>query len=403
MLSCYSGAGGLDLGLHAAGFDSVGCLEIDVDARATLNSAPQGWRVFEDGDVDAAGRHLTPRKLGIARGELDVIAGGPPCQPFSKAAQWTRSGRAGVTDPRAASLTGMMQLVDSFLPKVLLIENVRGFTHGKDSALPVLEQHLNEINRKRKTKYRLQVFELDAAHYGTAQHRLRSICIACREGTVVRPPVATHQDSPLRAWDAIGHIKHSEPLPTMKGKWAELLACVPEGGNYLHLTAKGGGPEVFGYRTRYWSFLLKLAKDRPSWTLPASPGPGAGPFHWDNRPLSVQERLALQGFPADWELVGEERSRIRLAGNATPPPLAEAIARALVVQEVLDTPVDFPEEPVLPVRRRKRVPLAVAPADLPESYRHLVGPKEAHAGTGRGPAPRLDSSAIVVDALAGGS
>lgn len=398
VLSCYSGAGGLDLGLHAAGLSTLGCLEIDEDARQTLSAGPYGWKVFENGDVDEAGRQLTPRRLGLARGELDVIAGGPPCQPFSKAAQWTRSGRSGLTDPRAASLGGMMQLVESFLPKVLLLENVRGFTHGKGSALLLLEDYLQSINERRKTKYKLQVFELDAADYGTAQHRLRSIVIACREGTEVTAPVPTHREKPLRAWDAIGGLDAVEPLPVMKGKWADLLACVPEGSNYLHLTAKGGGPEIFGYRTRYWSFLLKLAKDRPSWTLPASPGPGAGPFHWDNRPLSVQERLALQGFPPHWALVGDERSRIKLAGNATPPPLAEAIARALVLQGVLATPNDFPDKAMLPVKRRRKVPAAGSPARLPKAYQSLVGPKEAHAGTGLGPAPRSVEEAVSLGA-----
>ena len=111
--------------------------------------------------------------------------------------------------------------------------------------------------------------------------------------------------------------------------------------NYQHLTARGDGPELFGYRTRYWSFLLKLAKDRPSWTLPASPGPGAGPATGTDGGLTVAERLALQGLPHDWPVHGATDSRVRLAGNATPPPLAEAVARALVEQGVIPRPEKY--------------------------------------------------------------
>ena len=124
----------------------------------------------------------------------------------------------------------------------------------------------------------------------------------------------------LTAWDALADLPNVPGL-RLPGSWAELLPSIPEGGNYLYLTARGGGTELFGWRSRYWSFLLKLARDRPSWTLPASPGPSTGPFHWDNRPLTVRERLRLQGFPDDWQLCGSAHQQIKMSGNATPPPL----------------------------------------------------------------------------------
>src|SRR5438093_950032 len=89
VLSCFSGAGGLDLGVETAGFEVLGCLEIDSEARETLQLNRPGWTLLEPSDVVAAGETLRPADLGLARGDLDLLAGGPPCQPFSKAAQWS--------------------------------------------------------------------------------------------------------------------------------------------------------------------------------------------------------------------------------------------------------------------------------------------------------------------------
>jgi DNA (cytosine-5)-methyltransferase 1 len=281
----------------------------------------------------------------------------------------------------------MLQLVESFLPRVLLIENVIGFMSGQNSAKPLIDSALAGINERNETKYALNVFELDAAYYGTPQHRLRAISVAVRDGTEFSRPQPTHM-RPLTAWDALRSLPADPEAPSATGKWAKLLPCIPEGENYLHLTARGSGPEIFGYRTRFWSFLLKLAKDRPSWTLPASPGPSAGPFHWDNRPLTVLERLALQGFPKDYVLQGDLRSQIRLAGNATPPPLAEVIGRELIGQGLIESPQQLPAKPVLPPKRARSIPPAGVVKRLPSEFKALVGKKEAHKGAGLGPAPR---------------
>ena len=106
-------------------------------------------------------------------------------------------------------------------------------------------------------------------------------------------------------WDALADI---EPNPgedlALRGKWGDLLASIPEGNNYLWHTDRGGGKPLFGWRRRYWSFLLKLAKSRPSWTIQAQPGPAIGPFHWANRRLSMRELCRLQTFPDDVFIVG---------------------------------------------------------------------------------------------------
>ena len=88
VLSVFSGAGGLDLGLEAAGFRVLGCIEKDELAPETLAGNRPGWKLLEPSDVSDFARSVQPYDLDLERGELDVLAGSPPCQPFSKAAQW---------------------------------------------------------------------------------------------------------------------------------------------------------------------------------------------------------------------------------------------------------------------------------------------------------------------------
>ncbi len=384
VLSAFTGLGGLDLGLEHAGFETIACLEIDAAALTALGRNRPAWRLLAPGDVAQAGQRLRPADLGLAQGDLAVLAGGPPCQPFSKAAQWHPSSRAGVSDPRAHSLHGLLNLVDSFLPEVLLLENVAGFLRGPDSAHPLLEQGLAVVNERHGTAYQLQHRVLDAVDYGVPQRRQRAIAVATRNGRTFQWPEPTHAHAPVRCWDAIGGLRRPE-VPRLTGRWAGLLASIPEGKNYQWHTDHGDGEPLFGYRTRYWSFLLKLARDQPSWTLPASPGPSTGPFHWDNRPLTTTERLRLQSFPADWSVPGNRQEQTRLVGNATPPLLAEVIGRAIAAQLY---GAELAATPCLAVQRVEFVPPPVAPAPVPASYLHRRGRHAAHPGTGLGPAPR---------------
>lgn len=378
--------------MERAGLDTIGCLEIDAEARSVLRANRPGWGVFDDGDVNAAEAWLTPDVLGLDPGELTLVAGGPPCQPFSKAAQWAPTARGGMRDDRAQGVHGMLQVIDAFLPRAVLIENVEGFLNGQDSAADVIVKGLNKINRVHGTRYRIETRVVDAADYGVPQRRRRAIAIAYRDGQTVGVPDATHTDRPLRAWDALWDLE-AEDKPAATGQWAGLLASVPEGGNYQYLTARGEGEELFGWRTRYWSFLLKLAKDQPSWTLPASPGPSTGPFHWDNRPLSIREQMRLQSFPDDWVIDHPYRPARRMVGNATPPLLAEVLGRTIVrdlklgdptVREALLVP-----PPTLLRDRQQNVPPATTPVCVPAIYHRQIGEREAHPGEGRGPAPRV--------------
>jgi DNA (cytosine-5)-methyltransferase 1 len=107
------------------------------------------------------------------------------------------------------------------------------------------------------------------------------------------------------------------------------LPSIPEGENYLWHTDRRGGLPLFGWRTRYWSFLLKLAKAKPSWTIQAQPGSAIGPFHWPNRRLSWREMAALQTFPADFNIQSSRVETQRQIGNAVRSHLAEILAHSI--------------------------------------------------------------------------
>lgn len=381
ILSVFSGAGGLDLGLEAAGFRVIGCVEKDDLARKTLARNRPRWKLLEPSDVSEFARTVKPSDLDLKRGQLEVLAGGPPCQPFSKAAQWHARSRAGLDDPRAACFPGFIQLIETFLPKVVLIENVQGFTDGKTSALPLLQGSLSRINSTTGSSYKANANVVDACDYGVPQHRRRSIIVVRKDGGNFSWPRPTHDERPVRAWDAIGDLRPRNP-PSAIGKWAGLLPSIPEGANYIYHTPKGDGAELFGYRTRYWSFLLKLAKEKPSWTLPAQPPQNAGPFHWDNRRLTPKEMMRLQSFPKGWKIAGEYEDRVRQIGNATPPLLAEVIGRA-IDHQIFGRRHSDP--PILTIPRHRVVPPPSIVAGVPGRF--LVGEHhtDPHPGPGLGP------------------
>lgn len=397
VLSLFTGAGGLDLGLEAAGFQTIGCVEHDADCRLTLAANRPEWPLVNPGDILA----LTPRELlaqvGTAPGELDLVAGGPPCQPFSKSSFWRTGEAPGMKDPRAETLRAYLRIIDEAQPKMMLLENVKGIGfvgRGRDAeeqALDFLEAQLAEINERRGTDYHASVLHLDAADYGVPQRRERVFIFASRDGHRLVEPATTHgtraQHNGLRlstAWDAFADldVPLSDDLKP-RGRWADLLASIPEGQNYQWHTSRGGGEPLFGWRTKYWSFLLKLAKSRPSWTIQAQPGPATGPFHWDSRRLAVEEMAALQTFPAGYRIQGSYGSARRQLGNAVPSAIGELLGREIRTQILGEPPR---RKLVLLPRQRTDCPPPEAPADVPSQYLGLRADHADHPGTGLGPA-----------------
>lgn len=395
LVSLYSGAGGLDYGFEAAGFSTGAAVEMDHDCCETLRRN-RDWPVFEKNIFEVPTAELLAAARA-KRGELDLVIGGPPCQPFSKSGYWASGDTKRLADDRAGTLGAYMRVVEEALPRAFVLENVEGLAYSeKNEGLSFVLGMVDEINRRAKVQYTPTFRVLCAADYGVPQLRYRLFLIAARDGQSFRFPAATHgppDDSAQRsliapapyrtAWDAIGDVvpANDEDL-AMRGKWAGLLPSIPEGENYLWHTERGGGLPLFGWRRRFWSFLLKLGKARPSWTIQAQPGPGTGPFHWANRRLSMRELCRLQTFPDDVHITGAYRAVHRQVGNAVPSLLAEVLGRAVRAQLLGDRCNDEPLRLLPPVRLPVPAPETVRP--VPRKFRSLRGDHEPHPGTGKG-------------------
>lgn len=398
-ISLYTGAGGLDLGFEAAGFECRAAVELDPDCVATIR-ANRDWPVI-DRSIHAVPSEELLRTARLERGEADVLIGGPPCQPFSKAGYWASGDARRLDDPRADTVAAFLRVLRDTQPRAFLMENVAGLAFkGKDEGLRLIQATLESINRTCGTAYQASLLVLNAAELGVPQARERAFLIAARDGTPFGSIAATHGapvtnvqgqlplDAPAQpfhsAWDAIGDLADDDsPELRLRGKWADLLPSVPEGANYLYFTERGGGPPLFGWRRRYWNFLLKLAKDQPSWTLTAQPGPATGPFHWRNRRLSARELCRLQTMPDEYVVLGSLGSVQRQVGNAVPSALAELLALAIRKRLLADNAIRELRPTLLP-ERRTPIPPPDRIAPVPGKYLHLHGTHSAHPGTGKG-------------------
>lgn len=394
IISLYSGAGGLDYGFEAAGFETAIAVEMDHQCCETLRANRQ-WVVIERDIMDAPSSEILEAGK-LKKGEAALLIGGPPCQPFSKAGYWHRGDSLRLDDPRANTLAAYLRVLQDTTPAAFLLENVEGLAYaGKDEGLRLLLDAIETINKKTRSSYRPVFQVLNAADYGVPQIRKRVLMVAARDGTEFRFPNATHEDAgeqqlsllrlpPHRtAWDALADV---QPDPgealEMRGAWADLLPSIPEGNNYLWHTARGGGLSLFGWRRRFWSFLLKLAKNQPSWTIQAQPGPAIGPFHWKSRRLSMRELCRIQTFPDDVKITGGRGAVQKQVGNAVPSLLAEVIAREIRVQLLGMKPLRG--APRLLPPSRSPVPAPEPVARVPKKFLKLVGDHEAHPGTGKG-------------------
>lgn len=337
-VSLFSGCGGLDLGIRNAGFNVV--LATDNNAHcATSHEANFPGTTFKLGPIQEVVWQLDKAVDGV----IDLLVGGPPCPPYSKSRFYLSDKPRGIADPVGdETLKGYLDAVRLLEPRSFLLENVPGLAYG------VHHEALDRIlDTAAELGYTCNHGKLNAADFGVPQIRERYFVLGSREGAIPLP-TPTHERvldgalslKGLKPWRTAGDVLHD--LDTLEnaddtghfagGKHHDLLRDIPPGDNYLFFTEKRGHPNPqFEWRKRYWSFLLKLSPDMPSWTIQAKRSNNMGPFHWRNRILRIEEIKRLQTFPDDWVLSGRVEDQWRQIGNAVPPMLAEALADSVRV------------------------------------------------------------------------
>ncbi|MHB8172965.1 MAG: DNA cytosine methyltransferase [Nitrospirota bacterium] len=311
-LEICAGGGGQALGLEQAGFDHVALVEIESPACATLRMNRPKWNVIE-GDLRAFdGR---PYK------GIDLLAGGVPCPPFSKAGKQLGGGDERDLFPEA------IRLVDECRPKAVMLENVRGLLDA------VFDDYRNKVERQlKKLGYVPGWRLLNASDYGTSQLRPRVVFVGIRKDLAAgfSWPEAKKEEPPT-----VGELLHD--LMKTNGwrgadRWrdrANTIAPTLVGGSKKH-----GGPD------------LGPTRAKAAWASLGVDGMGL----WDEAPmrdfvgmprLTPRMTARVQGFPDDWQFFGRKTAAYRQIGNAFPPPVACAVAiqilACLTVQQGFQT------------------------------------------------------------------
>jgi DNA (cytosine-5)-methyltransferase 1 len=335
-IDLFSGAGGLSLGLSQAGFTVAAALDNDAVAvasyRRNIGDHASTAPIEEVSAADLLAR------AGLGRGEVTLLAGGPPCQGFSLQRRGDRD------DPRNVLVLQFLRMVEEIRPRFFLMENVGGLLtkHGKEL--------LREFSlRASRLDYVIHVDLLNAADHGVPQVRKRAFLVGEHApGLNTRfsfPAALGGKRKTVR--DAIGDLPSppadGRPHPSYQGHYregrlsavnAERIRHVPEGGGrehlpeHLQLDCHKNNP---GHR--HMDVYGRLAWDEPSVTLTArfdsfTRGRFAHPR--EHRSLTVREGARIQTFPDTFHFEGNREEGARQVGNAVPPLLARRLGEAIL-------------------------------------------------------------------------
>jgi DNA (cytosine-5)-methyltransferase 1 len=326
-LSLFSGGGGLDIGFDRAGYAHLASYELREDAVKVLREAHPRWKIFGGANGDVC--HVDWAQYS---GKVDVLHGGPPCQPFSHAGH--QSGEDDVRD----MFPELVRAVQAVKPRVFVAENVPGLA-TKKFRMYVEKTILAPL----AGSYRIRMFSLEAASFGVPQRRRRVWFVGFRDeqdAAEFCPPTATHlveldeecDDLPetMGVREALGlpDIAYDALAPTIRSGFSgprhttSVVNSVTSLSQWLQLGIWPHG--VAEDREKASAFV---AKD--------------GAFR-----LSVTDCMLLQGFPEDWPLRGAVYKSLGLIGNSVAPPMAYrvalAVAHALQEKKPKSTPARVP-------------------------------------------------------------
>ena len=334
-VSLFAGAGGLDIGVDAAGFKTICAVELDAHCVSTLLQNARGKAVWQ---VDV--RALDPGGVALALdfkpGELALLHGGPPCQPFSQIGKM-----GGVEDPRGQLAFQMVRFAEALRPAAVLIEQVPKFlgTWAAEgmTVLDVLSEEFWRIG------YKVHATVMDATDYGVPQKRKRAIIVAAAEGQDFEFPLVG-ACQPCTVGEAISDLPEAVPLDceplvpnhidVTPARDRHRISFVAEG-EWLSKTRDAPADVVQRLTRKDTTKFRRLHRDLPSLTLRC----GEALYHpVKNRYLTPREAARIQGFPDGHVFVGPIRRRTgtvrdldqhRQVANAVPPPLAKSVSETV--------------------------------------------------------------------------
>ncbi len=346
-ISLFAGAGGLDIGLEAAGWNCRYASDIDDAAVATMKANQsartliKGRPVFDGTFIEKADvRGLTGKdilsSIGARRGDIPLLAGGPPCQSWSSAGH-----QLGFQDPRGRLWSDFVRIADELDVRFMLFENVRGLltARGEDgvpgSALDTIRSKLLEVG------FHTSVSLLNAADFGVPQRRVRLFIIGYRSGDEPVFPLPTHakmpgnEDVDRRPWvsmrEALGEIAPVSDGEIIRpsGKLRGELEQLEPGSGVKSM----GKPEAtrpgghWGYKQG--AFMADLSLPGRTVTAGAQQDWVRDPQHGVRR-LAPRECAALQTFPNDYIWPDKLADQYRVIGNSVPPALAAVVGESLL-------------------------------------------------------------------------
>lgn len=301
-LEVCAGGGGQALGLEGAGFHHVAVVEYEPQFCTTLRLNRPQWNVIQQ-DI----RDFQPGNFG----DVDLIAGGVPCPPFSIAGK-----QLGSDDERDMFPTAL-NIIAKIKPRAVMLENVQGLASAKFK-----DYRDDLIKRLSKLGYEAEWRVLNASDFGVPQLRPRFILVALRPDDMMHFMWPLGSGFPPTVGEALVDLMGSNNWLGAED-WAERanrIAPTLVGGSKKH-----GGPDLGPTRSkRQWRELgvdgMGIADDSPDITFPDDKMPR----------LTVRMAARIQGFPDNWEFSGKKTAAYRQVGNAFPPPVAKAVGRRII-------------------------------------------------------------------------
>lgn len=341
-ISLFSGAMGLDLGLEQAGFDILACVENDKKCAETIADNRPEVRLYPE-DINKVDPLEILKDLSLKPGEIDLVAGGPPCQAFSTAGR-----RRSLEDFRGNVIVRFLDYVKAIKPRYFILENVRGLLSAKLANTPPEYEEYKEMENApgsvvwflnsefQKLGYKVSFSLFDASLYDVPQRRERIIIFGALSDEEVEIPQPITPLNPKTLRDAIGDIQDGQHDFIELGEKAKKYLSLLKGGQHwknlpqnLQMEAMGKSYHLQGGKT---GFYRRLSWDKPSPTLVTHPTmPATMLAHPEElRPLSVQEYARIQMFPDDWRFSGKPISIYKQIGNAVPVGLGLMAGKAII-------------------------------------------------------------------------